>query len=165
MAKMTMGGDDLKQKIADVGHITVCDPCVGAGGMMIAAAQACEEEGIDPKKSIHITCVDIDPLCVWMTYVQLELRGLPAVVILGDSLRMEFKEHWFTSAHVVDGWGRRLINGRAYEDVSWWRASPLAGRVAFIKRHGLDLSLAREAEPTPAMLQAAREEGPPAPAE
>ncbi|KLD25658.1 hypothetical protein TB9_23445, partial [Xanthomonas perforans] len=36
------------------------------------------------------------------------LLHIPAVVIVGNALTLEEREHWFTPAHVIGGWNTRL---------------------------------------------------------
>lgn len=49
MAEMTMS-DDLNKIIEEQGFITVCEPCCGAGGMLIAASEVLKNEAIILKK-------------------------------------------------------------------------------------------------------------------
>jgi hypothetical protein len=46
-----------------------------------------------------------------MAYVQLSLLGIPGIVVVGDTLRMESRAVWYTPAHIVGGWSRRLRGG------------------------------------------------------
>jgi hypothetical protein len=48
-----------------------------------------------------------------MAYLQLSLLHIPAVVILGNTLALEEREHWFTPAHILGGWSRKLRRGYA----------------------------------------------------
>ncbi|WP_232370026.1 N-6 DNA methylase [Xenorhabdus lircayensis] len=54
--------------------ITMCDPCVGAGCMILAAADVLRELGHDPLCSLWVSVVDIDPLAAVMAYIQLVRR-------------------------------------------------------------------------------------------
>lgn len=90
------------------GFVTVCDPCCGAGCLLIAAAQALREQGLNYEEVMHAQATDVDPTAAHMAYVQLSLLHVPAVVVVGDSLRMETREVWRTPAHVVGLWDWRL---------------------------------------------------------
>ncbi|MGF6472662.1 hypothetical protein [Paraburkholderia youngii] len=57
---------------------------------------------------MHATCIDIDPCCVHMAYVQLSLLHIPATVVHGNALSMEVWGTWHTPAHVLGGWTFRL---------------------------------------------------------
>src|SRR5579863_8704513 len=48
------------------------------------------------QKHLHVTAVDVDPKCVHMTYLQLSLLHVPAIVVHGNSLSLEEFGHWYT---------------------------------------------------------------------
>lgn len=77
MAKLTETNDDV---------ITVNEPTCGAGGNIIALAQKLHEQGVSYQSKMIVTCQDIDVKAVYMTYVQLSLYGIPAVVYQTDTL-------------------------------------------------------------------------------
>jgi hypothetical protein len=106
MAKMTIG-TDLQKIIEEKGFITVCEPCVGSGTMLLAFGDECEEQGIDLGR-VHMTGVDVDLKCVHMAFLQLSLRGIPAVLAHGNSLSAEEWSRWYTPAHIIGGWTQRL---------------------------------------------------------
>jgi hypothetical protein len=109
MAKMTFHPkEEFEKIIADKGFLTAMEPACGAGGMVIAMARALEDIDINYQRHLHVTAVDIDPMCVHMTYIQASLMAIPATVLQGDSLRATVTEHWFTPLHIMHGWGRRL---------------------------------------------------------
>lgn len=102
------GDDDIREKIATRGFVMASDPCVGAGAMMIALAQSMKETGINYQQHLYIVTQDIDITAVHMAYIQFTLYHIPAVVILGNSLAFEEKEHWYTLAHFMGHWDARL---------------------------------------------------------
>lgn len=109
MAKINVGGaEDLQNIIDDRGYITAHEPAVGAGATIIALAEAIHDLGINYQQFLHVTAVDVDARAVHMAYVQFSLMHIPAHVIVGDTLRMEFREDWFTPAHIMGGWSRKL---------------------------------------------------------
>ncbi len=69
------------------GIITVNEPTCGAGGNIIAMAEAMKDKGINYQKLMRVECQDIDVKAVYMTYVQLTLYGIPAKVYQTDTLR------------------------------------------------------------------------------
>jgi hypothetical protein len=89
-----------------------------------------------------------------MTYVQLSLLHLPAIVVLGDALRLTTEATWFTPAHVMGGWNHRLKLGRDYDAGAWWREWTLAQRADFAIRNGIDLHAVRDPVPSPEVLAA-----------
>jgi len=104
--------------IADLGEVRerglldVAEPACGAGGMVIAMADALWEAGVNYQQHLHVTCTDIDLRCVHMTYLQASLLHIPAIVLHGNSLSMEVWSRWYTPAHVLGGWGWRLDQHR-----------------------------------------------------
>ena len=69
----------------------VYEPSTGGGGMMIALAQILEEKGINYQKRLHVVAQDLDWNGVFMTYIQLALLGIKAIVVQGDSLAEPYK--------------------------------------------------------------------------
>lgn len=107
MARLTVG-DELGQLVQEQGFIRMSEPTCGAGGMVIACAETLHERGFNYQQCMHVTTQDIDSTAVHMTYLQLTLLHVPAVVIHGNTLSMECRSMWFTAAHVLGGWGARL---------------------------------------------------------
>lgn len=112
MARMNM--DAAKPLIESRGFVRVSDPCVGGGAMIIAAAHALIDEGINYQQCMHAHAQDIDLTAVHMAYVQLSLLHIPAVVVHGNSLTDDVRSTWVTLAHTMGGWNSRL---RALTDV------------------------------------------------
>lgn len=110
MAAMTL--QDARQRIDRDGFITVLDPATGGGAMLIAAAEYLAQQEIAVPLRMHATAQDIDAKAARMTYVQLSLLGVPAVVVTGNTLTLEERERWYTPAHVMFGWSQRLQRRR-----------------------------------------------------
>lgn len=105
IAAMLVGdGAEAREK----GFIDLSEPACGAGGMVIAMADALQQAGLNYQSAMHATCIDIDPRCVHMTYLQLSLLHIPAVVLHGNALSLQVWSRWYTPAHVLGGWRRRL---------------------------------------------------------
>ncbi|MFL9876482.1 N-6 DNA methylase [Paraburkholderia megapolitana] len=109
MAMMTVGDG---ASIREQGFVTMQEPACGAGGMVVAAAQAMHHAGLNYPETLHATCVDVDPCCVHMAYVQLSLLGIPAIVVHGNTISLKVWNVWYTPAHVFVGWGLRLRRRR-----------------------------------------------------
>jgi hypothetical protein len=63
--------------------------------MVLAAAQALQDNGFDPGLHMLVNAIDVSPLCFHMTYLQLSLRGIPALVEHGNTLSGErFARAW-----------------------------------------------------------------------
>ncbi|ECJ2402510.1 N-6 DNA methylase, partial [Salmonella enterica subsp. diarizonae] len=89
-------------------YITVCDPACGAGGMIVATAEAMLEAGYNPQKQMLAFCTDIDPLAAMLCYIQLTLMHIPAVVSIGNSLTMEMTREMATPAYRLGLWDLKL---------------------------------------------------------
>lgn len=106
MSMMLMG--NAGAEVDRLGFIRVHEPACGAGGMVIAAADSLLASGHNYQQAMHATCVDVDPCCVHMTYVQLSLLHIPATIVHGNALSMEVWGTWYTPAHVFGGWTFKL---------------------------------------------------------
>lgn len=86
MAAMTFTKDAVEKAVAEKGFIGMQEPACGAGGMVIAAAQAIEALGYNPKQVLRVHAIDVDRLPVMMTFIQTTLQGVPCFVEQANSL-------------------------------------------------------------------------------
>lgn len=94
---------DVRAKIGDGnGVFTISDSACGAGGLIVAAIEKLRTMGINYAHNVFVDCGDIDSRCVHMTYLTLSILGVPAVVRLGDALKLEYREAWFTPAYIFN---------------------------------------------------------------
>jgi type I restriction-modification system DNA methylase subunit len=70
----------------------ISDPCCGTGGMLIACSMAMEKAGYNYQRDAFFVGQDIDHRCAHITFIQLSLMGVPALIICGDTLLM--KTYW-----------------------------------------------------------------------
>jgi N-6 DNA Methylase len=109
MAKMVIDDHSaLRSKLVERNFITAQEPACGSGAMVIALAHELHALGINYQQQLHITAIDIDPKCVHMSYLQLSLLHIPAIVIHGNTISLEQFGRWYTPAHIIGGWGRKL---------------------------------------------------------
>ena len=109
MAKLALG--NVADVIREKGFATLGEPAVGAGSLALAAAEEVEAQGFEIARMLCVTAIDINVTAVHMAYVQLALRGVPAVVIRGDALlQQEYpkEECWYTPAYIVGRWWAKL---------------------------------------------------------
>ncbi|EII6717612.1 DUF1738 domain-containing protein [Salmonella enterica] len=112
MAQMTLSDRLPVLTSGERDFITVSDPACGAGGMIVAMAEAMLEAGFNPQKQMVAYCVDIDPVAAMMCYIQLSLMGIPAIVAIGNSLTVEIKREMATPMFVLGHWHHRWQSER-----------------------------------------------------
>jgi type I restriction-modification system DNA methylase subunit len=105
MSQMT-GYNVKKYQRSDI--MTLCEPCCGSGGMIIAFAEAMLESGMNFQERLYVEATDIDELCFEMTYIQLSILGIPAKVIWGDSLSQEHREFLYTPFYFLANFPKKL---------------------------------------------------------
>lgn len=91
MAKVTFDEEQTQNQIKENGFITLNEPACGAGIMIIAAAATLKEYNINYQKHLLVIATDISALCVYMTYLQASLYGIPAIIQCGNTLTMTTK--------------------------------------------------------------------------
>ena len=100
MAKAILGREVVEKAEKDE-VITVNDPCCGGGGMLMAALDVLKNDyHINYTRNCFIDCGDIDRRCVYMTYLQLSLAGVPAIVKHQDAISRELWSVWRTPAYI-----------------------------------------------------------------
>jgi len=109
MALMLAGSShEIGRAIEKRGFMIAQEPAVGSGAMIIALTEAIRDAGFNYQQTLHVTAVDIERSAVHMSYIQFSLLHIPAVVLVGDSLAMQFREEWRTLADVIGGWNAKL---------------------------------------------------------
>lgn len=118
MARMSIG--DTRTPIKENGFVSVADPCVGSGVMLLAAADIIRNEGLNVSESALFYGQDIDETAVNMAYIQMALLGCAAVIAHGDSLSEPYTGNplfvedgmnlWYTPVLFADTWNRRRIS-------------------------------------------------------
>ena len=89
----------LTAKMTDVEIVSIkepirlYEPTCGSSGMIIAYARALRDKDINYQRLLDIKASDIDFACVYMSYIQLSLLGIKAVVARQDSLIKETVQH------------------------------------------------------------------------
>lgn len=106
MAKMQM--TNLPKLLEDQPFITVSEPTCGAGGMLLAVVNEVINLGYSPHHHLWIQAIDISRIASLMCYIQLSLWNVPAQVIIGDSLTLDYREILYTPAHRLYMWDTQL---------------------------------------------------------
>lgn len=108
----TMSFQDAADIIGRNGFLTIQELASGAGGMVLAAADALAQQGFDPGMHMLVNAIDLSSLCFHMTYLQLTLRGIPALVECGNTLSGERFDHAWTPA----AWAFYQQHGRLFPE-------------------------------------------------
>ncbi len=107
MGLLTIG--EHEPQIEKHGYIWMNEPCIGGGANVIGAVNAMFQHGLNPCQQLLVTGYDIDPRCVHMSYIQLSLMGVPAMLQQRNSLSLEtYGDYWFTPIFVSEDWAFRI---------------------------------------------------------
>lgn len=112
-------GDEQQQQLKTCPWITLSEPTSGAGGMVIAFAEVMLQRGLNPAEQLLVTATDIDPLAADMTFIQLSLLGIPAIVNTGNSLALTVTRTRYTLVWYINNWEARI---KLHERVEAMRA-------------------------------------------
>lgn len=129
IAAMNLG--DAAEMIAARGFITIQEPAAGAGGMLVAAADALEAQGLSLNDA-WMEAIELSRSTFHMLYVQLALRGIAGRVICGNALSCETFSSAFTpaAAHFVARHGHpfasQIAAAKAVEDAARKKADLIA---------------------------------------
>jgi len=95
----------------------ICEPCVGSGGMIIARADVLfKKHDLAYQDMMEVHAVDIDVLCVHMSFIQFSLLGISAEVVHGNSLSNEVFDTWYTLKYIMNASNKQLTPKRETED-------------------------------------------------
>ncbi len=105
MAEMTVGEEEtIKSQIEKNGFITMCEPTCGAGGMVLSYVKALAKRHINYQQDLLVEATDISDVCAYMTYIQLSLYGIPAVVYCGNTLTLDMRFKMETPLFYLNYW-------------------------------------------------------------
>ena len=99
---------ETKNILKDNNFITLSEPCSGSGGIIIAFAETMKKHNYNYQQQLFVEAIDIDETCFMMTYLQLSLLGVPARVILGDTISLKFSKILYTPMYFVNGFYWKL---------------------------------------------------------
>ena len=107
---------DPASEVEKRGWMSICDPCIGGGAMMIAAANHLKRKNVNYHHHVLFVGQDVDRIAGMMAYIQLSLLGCPGYIaiantltnpICGDPLMPAEKggqEFWYTPFYYADTW-------------------------------------------------------------
>ena len=92
IVRMTLNKDMFK----DGKVVSINEPAVGGGAMIIATCDYLAKENINFQRQLKVTCQDVDYIAFCMCYIQLSLMGCNATVLHANTLSMEVWESFQT---------------------------------------------------------------------
>lgn len=87
------------------------------GGLILAMAKTLKKRNIDYQKDILVVAIDISDVCAFMTYIQLSLYGIPAIVYCGDMLKQEIHFKMETLPYCLQYCKFRKFHSNSYKKV------------------------------------------------
>ena len=105
MGKLIYGD---KIELPACGFVSLSEPTCGAGGMVLAFVKEMLNQKLNPMHHLWVQCIDIDRTVALMCYVQLSLWNVPAQIIIGNTLSMEFREVLYTPAYYLFNWDYKI---------------------------------------------------------
>lgn len=101
-AEIALNENVINEAIEKDKILTLSEPACGSGGMIVAAVDVLYYKyHFNYSRNLVVECSDIDSRCVHMTYLQLGLAGIPAVIFKRDTLSMQTWERWETPAYIM----------------------------------------------------------------
>lgn len=91
-------------RLPETGFFTCNEPTCGSGVLCLSFAEELLHQGFNPCEQLVIQASDLDRLCVQMTYLQLSLYGIPAVIIQGNTITLEEYDRWYTPLYIWRKW-------------------------------------------------------------
>ena len=85
MAELTFNKTDFE----DGNVVTINEPAVGGGAMIIAYCEILLNAGINFQRQLKVICQDVDYTAMCMCYIQLSLIGCNATVVHANTITME----------------------------------------------------------------------------
>lgn len=119
MAEMTLG--NCQEQIDKEGWISMGDPTVGGGSMLIAGANTIRRQKVNYQNRTLFVGQDIDRIVAMMAYIQISLLGCPGYIVVGDAMlnpivgsflepiEKEGQEFWYTPFYFSQVWCYRRI--------------------------------------------------------
>ena len=101
-AEMTIDEGIIKKHMSQDKILTLNEPSCGSSGMILAAADILYNRyKFNISRNLLVICSDIDSRCVHMSYLQLGLAGIPAIIYHQDTLSMNTWDVWETPAYIM----------------------------------------------------------------
>lgn len=101
-ASLSINENIIKDIITQNEVLTLSEPACGSGGIIVAAIEILANKyDFNYASNLFVDATDIDTRCVHMTYLQLTMLGVPAMIKHGDALTNEVWDTWFTPSYLM----------------------------------------------------------------
>lgn len=117
MSKVSLDINGYLNNLENEDFIELGESACGAGGMAIASCQIASESNINYAEKLIWTLQDLDLMCVYMSYIQLNLIGAAAVIHHMNSLSIEHFDTFYTLAYVANNCLERVKAKRQIEEL------------------------------------------------
>lgn len=98
------------ERIKTKGYVSLYDCCSGAGSLFLTFAKVMYENGLNYCTQLLVEGWDIDLISVCMTYIQLTLNGIPAILRHKNTITLEEYSVWHTYTYVSGAWDQRRFS-------------------------------------------------------
>lgn len=116
MAEVNTDIEKVKHHIDEHGYLSVNEPAAGGGANLIALANHLKREGVNYQRSVLFVAQELSELTALSCYVQMSLLGMPGIVLIGDTLRMDFRfELWTPMLALDETWLYRMMFERLFK--------------------------------------------------
>lgn len=101
-SELTITDNSVKKAIDNDEILTMHEPTCGSGGMILALADTLYNKyHFNIARNLFVECGDIDIRCVHMTYLQLSLAGIPAIIYHRNGLTLKTWDKFETPAYIM----------------------------------------------------------------
>ena len=112
ISQMLFDKSQMRKAVDLKGFFSAYDPACGAGVMLIHAFNHVKSFKQFGSREFYVEGWDLDFRCVCMTYIQLSLLGVPAVVRHINTLSLEQYSAWCTPLYYMHNFPFRLARDR-----------------------------------------------------
>lgn len=81
MGNLAINEELIRDEIRKKGYVTIVEPCCGSGAITLGALNEFLKIGVNPLNQCLVVAYDLDERCISMTFIQLSLYKIPAVVM------------------------------------------------------------------------------------
>lgn len=115
MADMSLTREEIERGIEEHGYVTLNDPAAGGGANLIAAANVLRSYGVNYQQKALFVAQELSEMTALACYVQMSLLGMPGIVMIGDTLRMDYRfELWTPMLALDETWLYRMMARRVF---------------------------------------------------